>query len=266
MDGHNRYEICHKHGIQFRTHEIQFASDTEVKIWIIKNQFGRRNLSDLDKIALAEKLRPMLEQQAKANLAAAGKTSKPSRKSGKVSNIRPVDTTKSLAATAGVGEDKYRQLKTVIAKGTPALQKAVKEKTLSANTAAKVAELPPAQQDEIASGVNKTEVREAAKAVIEQKRTVGESAEQVKLTFWLHGHDADEDRAIVNAAQAAGVEKEAYVRKLLSPEEEPEGMVMHPYTMTVTKTEKADLERRARKIGMSLNLYIHGLLSQYKGT
>ena len=46
VDGHNRYEICHRHGISFRTQEMQFESREEVIAWICANQLGRRNISE----------------------------------------------------------------------------------------------------------------------------------------------------------------------------------------------------------------------------
>lgn len=45
IDGHNRYEICQKHGIEFKTVEKEFENRDVVIDWIINNQLGRRNLS-----------------------------------------------------------------------------------------------------------------------------------------------------------------------------------------------------------------------------
>ena len=44
IDGHNRYEICQKHGIEFTTSEKFFENEHEVTNWIIDNQLSRRNL------------------------------------------------------------------------------------------------------------------------------------------------------------------------------------------------------------------------------
>jgi len=45
IDGHNRYEICVKHDIPFRTVNREFSSREEVLIWIVSNQVARRNLT-----------------------------------------------------------------------------------------------------------------------------------------------------------------------------------------------------------------------------
>ena len=45
LDGHNRYEICDKYGVEFYVSEIELGDREEAKIWILQNQLGRRNLS-----------------------------------------------------------------------------------------------------------------------------------------------------------------------------------------------------------------------------
>ena len=47
IDGHNRYEICTKHGIPFETVNMEFASREDALIWIISTQVSRRNLSPM---------------------------------------------------------------------------------------------------------------------------------------------------------------------------------------------------------------------------
>lgn len=53
-DGHNRYRIATKHGLQYRTEVKDFAGEDDVVIWMIDNQKGRRNLTDFVKLELAE--------------------------------------------------------------------------------------------------------------------------------------------------------------------------------------------------------------------
>jgi len=45
LDGHNRYKICNKHGIEYRTTNLEFESKEDAKDWMDKNQLGRRNLT-----------------------------------------------------------------------------------------------------------------------------------------------------------------------------------------------------------------------------
>ena len=46
IDGHNRFEICQKHGILFDTVVKEFDNIEDVKDWIDFNQLSRRNLTD----------------------------------------------------------------------------------------------------------------------------------------------------------------------------------------------------------------------------
>lgn len=46
VDGHNRYEICKKHGIEYRTVQKEFKDRNEAKLWMISNQLARRNLTE----------------------------------------------------------------------------------------------------------------------------------------------------------------------------------------------------------------------------
>lgn len=55
IDGHNRFEICTKHDIQFKTHKINFESREDVIDWMCSNQLSRRNLTDANKTYLLGK-------------------------------------------------------------------------------------------------------------------------------------------------------------------------------------------------------------------
>jgi len=44
VDGHNRYEICTRHGLKFQVVEKDFANRDEAMDWMDANQLGRRNL------------------------------------------------------------------------------------------------------------------------------------------------------------------------------------------------------------------------------
>lgn len=61
VDGHNRYSIAKEHGIDFNVVEMEFGSKDEAKLWIIQNQFGRRNLPAYQRSALGLKLKPMIQ-------------------------------------------------------------------------------------------------------------------------------------------------------------------------------------------------------------
>ncbi|GAB5513735.1 MAG: hypothetical protein Rhob2KO_14600 [Rhodopirellula baltica] len=45
IDGHNRYEICTRLGIEYSVSEMQFDCRDDAEDWIDRNQAGKRNLS-----------------------------------------------------------------------------------------------------------------------------------------------------------------------------------------------------------------------------
>lgn len=116
IDGHNRYEFCYARGIPFKTLKMDFAARDDAKIWIIRNQFGRRNLSDIDRIKLATDLETIFRPKAKENLSAGGKrgAEKTNRGSAKLPKADPINTRKESAKVAGVGERTYDAGKLVL--------------------------------------------------------------------------------------------------------------------------------------------------------
>jgi hypothetical protein len=45
LDGHNRLDICTRHGLPYTTHEVSLPDLDAAKAWMIANQLGRRNLT-----------------------------------------------------------------------------------------------------------------------------------------------------------------------------------------------------------------------------
>jgi len=56
IDGHNRYRIAQEHDINYETLEKEFDNINDVKIWMVNNQLGRRNLQDFVKGELHDEL------------------------------------------------------------------------------------------------------------------------------------------------------------------------------------------------------------------
>ena len=65
VDGHNRFEICQKHGIQYNVQDYEFDSLDDVKVWMIDNQDGRRNLTDGWKFELAQEKKKILAEKGR---------------------------------------------------------------------------------------------------------------------------------------------------------------------------------------------------------
>jgi endogenous inhibitor of DNA gyrase (YacG/DUF329 family) len=112
VDGHNRYRICQEHGIAFKTAEIVFGSKDAAKIWIIENQFGRRNLNSYQKSVLALQLEPLYAAEAKRRISPGTNqyTERSSQNSDATTRMR---TDERLAQVAGVSRDTIRKVKAI---------------------------------------------------------------------------------------------------------------------------------------------------------
>lgn len=117
VDGHNRYRICQEHGIAFKTAEIVFGSKDAAKIWIIENQFARRNLNSYQKSVLALQLEPLYAAEAERRMLA-GK-SNPTQKSAQG------ETRDKVAAIAGVSHDTIRKVKAIEAEAAKGNEAAI---------------------------------------------------------------------------------------------------------------------------------------------
>jgi len=112
IDGHNRLSICQKHGIAYATEPKEFGSRDEAKIWIIDNQFGRRNLPDIDRISLGIKRQEILAPKAKENQRQS--QGRGEKGLAQLPDLKPIDTRKEAAKVAGVGERTYDAGKLVL--------------------------------------------------------------------------------------------------------------------------------------------------------
>lgn len=64
IDGHNRYRICSKHGIDFKIHLVDFKSLYDVRQYMIDNQLGRRNLT-AEQVSYLRGMKYLTEKQEK---------------------------------------------------------------------------------------------------------------------------------------------------------------------------------------------------------
>lgn len=135
IDGHNRYEIAKKHGLEFRTESKEFDTEGDVKEWMIMHQFGRRNLSVWDRSQLALKLEDVFKAKAKENLktSTGGTNPQPLQKSAKAA----IDTRKELAKVANVSHDTIAKVKVIEAKAPEEVKQELKAGRMSINEAYK---------------------------------------------------------------------------------------------------------------------------------
>lgn len=130
VDGHNRYDICRTHHLPFTTTPVRLANRAEAREWIVRRQFGRRNLTPFQRIELALQLAPLLSARAKANQG--------TRNDLLQNSARSLATNRELATLAGVSHDTVHKgrvlsehasagLKTQLRTGEVAIDKAYRD-------------------------------------------------------------------------------------------------------------------------------------------
>ena len=139
IDGHNRFEIAENHRLEYKTEEMEFSSRDDVKLWIIKNQLGRRNLSAYDRSVLALRLKPILAEKAREKQST--HTEQGYQKSDKAEH-----TAKEVAKVAGVSHDTIHKVEVIENNGDKELIGKIRNKETSINKAYReVRGLPPKQ-------------------------------------------------------------------------------------------------------------------------
>ena len=138
IDGHNRYEICKRHGIEFSTVQKEFASRNDVIVWMIKNQLGRRNLPIYEQTRLNLYLRPILSEKAKENQRLSdGRGQKGFPNSGNLNSvtITPVATDEQIAKAAGVSKDTVWKVEKLEKVAPPEMKEQLRRGDISINQA-----------------------------------------------------------------------------------------------------------------------------------
>ena len=158
VDGHNRYKICRTHKIPYRTEQREFTSRDEVILWMLRNQLGRRNLNDFQRVEMVRKCEEAIKAQAKKR-----------QLSGLVQNNDSVQvkfperrtsskqSRDELGAMAGVSGKTYNRAVAVIDNAPTSVIDATRNKELSINAAYEVTKLPEEKQIEIAERIEQGE-------------------------------------------------------------------------------------------------------------
>ena len=157
IDGHNRQELCEKHGIPYKMVVFSFQDMLEAKQWALDTQKGRRNLDkwELGKIAL--KLREDVEARARANQSAAGgdKFGDKPLSATLPEAVSAVDTRKELAEAVGLGERTMGKVMQIDEHAPAPIREALDSGELSINQGynltRQVAELPEGEREEAAA-------------------------------------------------------------------------------------------------------------------
>lgn len=131
IDGHNRYEICKANNIEFKAEEVDFESIEKVKVWMIDNQKGRRNLTDGWKWELAQVKRNLLKNKGRDKQNKTLKKGNETPVLSKKDNTGKHNTQKEVAKELGWGSGKVARAEQVWSKGDEQLKEKVKSGDIS---------------------------------------------------------------------------------------------------------------------------------------
>ena len=168
IDGHNRYEICTKYHIPYETVQRDFESRQSAIEWIILNQFGRRNLPAHERARLALRLKPVIAERAKENLATHTETGY----QGLQKSVKAVNTQSELAKVAGVSHDTIAKVERIEEEAPQPIVEASRKGEISVNSAYQVTKLEPEEQHEIVERIRniqrEPEETQTPKAIVQE--------------------------------------------------------------------------------------------------
>jgi hypothetical protein len=187
VDGHNRFGICQKHGLPFKTIQNErFQNMEDIHLWMIDQHLGRRSVSDFQRGVLALRKREIIaERRAAAAAAVNAAKAESSAEAPRDGDTDPavaqalantpkvpdqaLDTREALARAARLSAGQVKMIETIQEKAAPEVVAAVKAGELSLNAAAVVATLPEEEQQAVAAE-GADALKQAAKRVRDAKK------------------------------------------------------------------------------------------------
>jgi N6-adenosine-specific RNA methylase IME4 len=184
LDGHNRHAIAKKNGLQYKWVFCpeNISSLADAKQWIIKNQFGRRNLSAYDRATLALRLKDIWATQAKENQrrraekmnyekwhSSENLSSSPNSEN-LIKQSKHIDIYKEIGKTANLSHNTIAQVQKIESTVIPEIRDKVRRGDISINDAYKVVNMPEAEQQKIATKMDESGMDKLADAIREVKR------------------------------------------------------------------------------------------------
>lgn len=150
VDGHNRYSILQKHideidrlynaWTSFKImYEEELHNRDEVKQWMLEQQLGRRNLSEVERYEIVQRFKSLFEERAKKNQSAGGKG---------LTNLTKVNVRKEMAKVAGTSEGTYQKLDKIMQSDNKELKQKLKNREVSVDKVYRMLKNPTPKKNE----------------------------------------------------------------------------------------------------------------------
>jgi len=178
VDGHRRYEVCRRHGLDFPVCEMEFADRDAALEWIMDTQLSRRNLTDEQRTYYLGEL--------------ARRREVPHGRPGKADTLSAFSTVSDIAEKHSTTPRQVRRAKEyaeavdTIAEAVPELkEKILKKKAGSAKAVKALAKKPKKEIEKVAKEVE-SGVKSLDEAVLPKKPPVDpldEAVDDLKAVF-----------------------------------------------------------------------------------
>ena len=134
VDGHNRLKIAEKHNLKYETVYMTFDDFDDVKLWIYRNQIGKRNLIPFQKTEVELKMEPVFKAEAKKRQ---GTRTDLGNFVPNLAQGEPTRTIDKIAKRAGVGRETARKVKYVLQNGSEETKELARSDKISIHDAYK---------------------------------------------------------------------------------------------------------------------------------
>lgn len=233
VDGHNRYALCTKHRIEFKTTQnTRFKSMDDVRLWMIENHLGRRSVSDFQRGVLALRKKAILEQrqqERQAQQTDSGQSDEAATSATQSAEPVAIPNRQALARAARVSSNTLGQIEKIQKDAAPELVRAVQSGEISINAAAAVAALPVDKQVAAAA--------EGRKALKELARQAREAKAKVKVPSTDDAADEIAGEPAIEAIDDYPAEVARLRRLVAALTEERDGLKKKVMHLTVALSE-----------------------------
>ncbi len=155
LDGHHRYEICQRLGIDFDVRLKSLPDGDHAVLWVLQLHLARRNLTPFQRTEIALRAGEALAAIGRQRQKDAGgdRRSRKKKTAAENANDEQWDKRKHIANIANVSNGTIDNVKHVLECGVPALQQAARAGDISVAAASELSELAPEEQEQaVAAG------------------------------------------------------------------------------------------------------------------